>query len=299
MNIHALECFVMLAQTLNFTKAAENCYISQPAFSKQIATLEKQLGIPLFLRSNKTVTLTAAGKSCLEYAQNIVHQHELLLACAQEAANPKQKELRVGCLSITGAHMLLNAQNELHRIGNPINITLTKQTQNQQVDAILSDNSQTDAVFVIDFGLKKYPQLDSKTIFFDHTCVILPKNHPLSRKSEISILDLVSESFIQNGHDTAKHYINTLTEITKQYGFLPNISVFEGSLDAVVMRIALGEGICFTVLSGTHAIHSDMICIRRIKEDISIPVLLVWNKKRYHPSIPAVADALISLYGNQ
>ena len=69
MNIKQLEYFVDLSQTLNFTKTAQNFYISQTAITKQIQCLEKDLGIPLFIRSKKSVELTNEGNLYLPYAR--------------------------------------------------------------------------------------------------------------------------------------------------------------------------------------------------------------------------------------
>ena len=72
MNIKQLEYFVDLSQTLNFTKTAQNFYISQTAITKQIQCLEKDLGIPLFIRSKKSVELTNEGNLYLPYARKIL-----------------------------------------------------------------------------------------------------------------------------------------------------------------------------------------------------------------------------------
>ena len=72
MNIKQLEYFVDLSQTLNFTKTAQNFYISQTAITKQIQCLEKDLEIPLFIRSKKSVELTNEGNLYLPYARKIL-----------------------------------------------------------------------------------------------------------------------------------------------------------------------------------------------------------------------------------
>lgn len=63
MNIQKLKYFISVAKHLNFTKAAEECYITQAAMSRQIATLEKELGFPLFIRKSHTIELTKAGSA--------------------------------------------------------------------------------------------------------------------------------------------------------------------------------------------------------------------------------------------
>ena len=62
MNFFQLECFITLATLLNFTKAANAMFISQPTFSRHILSLEKELGVKLFHRDKRTVKLTKAGE---------------------------------------------------------------------------------------------------------------------------------------------------------------------------------------------------------------------------------------------
>ncbi len=76
MNIKQLEYFVDLSQTLNFTKTAQNFYISQTAITKQIQCLEDDLGIPLFhTYSKKCVYLTSEGRSYLPYAKENLRRY--------------------------------------------------------------------------------------------------------------------------------------------------------------------------------------------------------------------------------
>ena len=72
MNTFQLECFLAVAEYLNFTKAAEQMQLTQPAISNQIKNLEAELGVKLFLRTSREVKLTKAGTQLLEEAKNIL-----------------------------------------------------------------------------------------------------------------------------------------------------------------------------------------------------------------------------------
>ncbi len=90
MNIKQLEYFVDLSQTLNFTKTAQNFYISQTAITKQIQCLEKDLGISLFKRSKKSVELTNEGIIYLPYAKKILDDVALSYQIVDEYQKGKQ-----------------------------------------------------------------------------------------------------------------------------------------------------------------------------------------------------------------
>ena len=93
MNIKQLEYFVDLSETLNFTKTAQNFYISQTAITKQIQCLEDDLGIPLFHRTKKCVSLTSEGRSYLPYAKKILEDIELLFRMNSKGLTEEEKEL--------------------------------------------------------------------------------------------------------------------------------------------------------------------------------------------------------------
>ena len=90
MNLNQLEYFISVAETLNFTKAAAKCFISQTAMTQQIRSLEKTVGVPLFIRDKHHVELTAAGRVYLNEARIILHRSNEALRMAKLASEGLQ-----------------------------------------------------------------------------------------------------------------------------------------------------------------------------------------------------------------
>src|SRR6202795_3084666 len=99
MKFRHLEYFVAAAEELNFTHAADRLHVSQPPFSKQIHDLEGELGIDLFARQRKGVTLTPAGKSLLIDTRRILEDCEASILKAQRISRGEIGELAVGYMS--------------------------------------------------------------------------------------------------------------------------------------------------------------------------------------------------------
>ena len=95
MNIKQLEYFIDLTKTLNFTKTAQNFYISQTAITKQIQCLENDLGIPLFHRTKKSVSLTHEGEFFLTYAQRILDDVSMTYQSIEQYKEGLHGELRL------------------------------------------------------------------------------------------------------------------------------------------------------------------------------------------------------------
>ena len=96
MNTTQLECFLAVAETLNFSKAASMVNFSQPAVSHQISSLEAELGVRLFLRTNKSVQLTKEGLSFIGDAETIFRTAMNSIHRLSTNASEKKQTLAVG-----------------------------------------------------------------------------------------------------------------------------------------------------------------------------------------------------------
>ena len=112
-SIQALKAFRAAAEMGNFTRAAERVYLSQPAFSRLISALEKDLGVTLFRRSTRQVELTEEGKACLVRVEQILSAYDLMLSELERMRNGQ--ELRVGFNPVSGPPEFLIAA--LRRMG--------------------------------------------------------------------------------------------------------------------------------------------------------------------------------------
>ena len=99
MNLNKLQYFLSVAECLNFTEAARRHYISQTAMSQQILALEQELGVTLFHRSRRQVTLTPAGTALVAEAQKLLAQYDSLL----ETLSPFGRRSSGYCASTTPA----------------------------------------------------------------------------------------------------------------------------------------------------------------------------------------------------
>lgn len=96
MNIQRLKYFIKLAETLNFTKAASECYIVQTAMSRQISALEEELGVTLFKRDTRSVELTSVGKEFYWHALKIIADYEHAIERVNLIATNQSSSLRIG-----------------------------------------------------------------------------------------------------------------------------------------------------------------------------------------------------------
>lgn len=115
MNTTQLECFMEVANFLNFSRAAEHLRITQPAVSHQINTLEDELGVKLFHRTSKSVRLTQEGYVFLHYAGEILKISDLSKARMKESQMEAPSRLVIGCRNVNQLKLILPALRQLRQ----------------------------------------------------------------------------------------------------------------------------------------------------------------------------------------
>jgi len=115
MELRHLRYFAAVAETLNFGRAAARLSISQPPLSRQIQSLEHELGTPLFTRTTRGVRLTAAGRALIPEARRLLREAAALVEGARHLAEGGVGSLRIGFISTASYNVLPRVLPEFHR----------------------------------------------------------------------------------------------------------------------------------------------------------------------------------------
>lgn len=269
MEIRVLQYFLEVAERENITKAAEALHITQPALSRQLAELEKELDTQLFLRGKRKTTLTEEGKLLQKRAQEITSLVHKTKEEMGHRVDTISGQVRIGCAETEGMRFLLRIQKEIL-------------TQYLHITCQLYDGHNADVLEKLDKGLLDFGVLSAlshlrrydyiRLPHQDTWGVLLPKNAPLAKEKTISPKDLwhvpliLSQQAIDNG-DIA-HYlqkdINDLY-ITGTYNLLFNASLMveEGIGYALAYDHIIATGpdspLIFRPLSPKHTVSTYFI----------------------------------------
>ena len=243
--LQQLRILKAVATEKNFTKAAESLYLSQPSLSKQIKTLEKNLGIILINRENNNISLTESGKIFLQYSERILALCEESCRVLIDLKNGERGNLTVGASQTIGTYLMprvlaLFAQNYPQ-------INLKVQVNSTRIIAKGITNRDIDIAIVggeIPEELRK--SLCVEHFVEDEFSLIIPKSHPFATKKTISKEDLYHLNFITlNTNSTTRKFIDNIlaqNEIqTKQLKIIMQLNSIEGIKTAV----SLGLGAAF------------------------------------------------------
>jgi DNA-binding transcriptional LysR family regulator len=238
MELRHLKYFLAVAEELNFTKASEKLFISQPPLSRQIIELEEELQARLFNRNNKKVELTEAGKYFEKEVKELFLNLERISVKTKKIAENVSGEFRIAYISSIYSSVISELIKHLKMQFPYVNFKLFEVSTSKQILALEQQK--------IDLGIirspVKSPKIKSQLWFKDGFSVIYNKSLT-SIDSENDIPKLKDETFVFFNKDYAPHYHEVLLELCAFYGFSPQVVHESNNINSIVQLIKNGLGI--------------------------------------------------------
>jgi LysR family hydrogen peroxide-inducible transcriptional activator len=198
MNIRDLKYLIAIADHNHFGKAAESCFVSQPALSMQIKKLEKILGVQLIERTNKSLYFTDIGKRVTQHARDIIYHTETIRHIAHQAKDPYHGELKLGIIPTIGPYLLPYIIPILTKKLPHLKIFLYEEKTEKLISELKKGN--LDAAI---FGLPLIENdFHSMPLFEEELTLAVPTHHALSKLTSISQTQLANKTLLllQDGH---------------------------------------------------------------------------------------------------
>ena len=190
-SIRQMQIFQTVAQTQNYTRAAELLHMTQPAISMQIKQLEDNTGLGLFERQGKRIVLTAAGLAMQSYTQELLAQYHAMLKTLTELKNEHQGYIRVSVATTAMyfvTHMLASF-SKLHK-----DITVSLDITNRQT--VIEQLQHYEADLVVMGEPPANLAIQSQQLMANPLVIIAPPTHPLAQEKNISLQRIAKEQFI-------------------------------------------------------------------------------------------------------
>lgn len=257
MNIRDLKYLIALADHCHFGKAAEVCFVSQPALSMQIKKLEDTLGVQLIERANKCVFLTEIGEVITQHARDIIYRVEVLQDAAKQAKNPYDGEIRLGVIPTLAPYLLPHIIPGLIKLFPNLKIYLHEE-QTHHLITKLKQGKLDAALFalpVIDEDFTALP------LFEEELLLATPLTHSFSKRKSINFADLANKTLLllEDGHclrDQALslcHTINAYADTSFQATSLETLRHMVLSNAGITLMPKLAcrpnDGICYLPFS--------------------------------------------------
>jgi LysR family hydrogen peroxide-inducible transcriptional activator len=236
MEIHQLRYFVAIAETGNFTRAAERCHVSQPSLSQQIINLESELGHKLFHRLGRKVVLTETGELFIARARRILGEIET--ATREIKDTPAiERRITVGAIPTVMPYLMTIIIEQARKKHPNLTIHACEDFRTPLVKSILEGD--------LDMALVSTPVTDARVavepLFTEQLLLAVPKAHPLATQPIVLGEDLRNETFVLLGHSSA------LAAQTRRFcgahNFDPQIGYRCSQIATVKSFVSMGLGI--------------------------------------------------------
>ncbi len=287
MDIKHLKAFLLLAKSLNFTKSAEQMYLSQSAFSRQIVRLEEELGCQLFIRTKRSVELTNFGNTFLGHAEKIVSEYD---KCIYDfnSSTTDEFHLRLGILNDLIDDIFPKIINSFI-IRNPkTHITYSDNCMSGLIYNLLRD--EIDCAYTLTYNSEKISGISSCKLLSQPLYVAMCSNHPLATSTSLRIKDLSECTFIMVMPDIYNLGMIHVNQLCESAGFIPKVAAVISNIHSLLMLVNSNIGIAITARTAKFSAPEGVRLIpiepdETTKHELESPISILWKTSNTNPSI--------------
>ena len=273
-DLRRLRYFVAVAETLHFGRAAARLAMSQPPLSRQIRTLEGELGAPLFRRNKRRVELTDAGAWLLDEARRMLSQAASLPARTRQAASGESGRLALGFISTVDYSILPGLLGAYRKAHPGVTLELRELTGDIQVREL--HDGRIDAGMLV--SPLNDPSLDTLPLLREPLLAALPASDPLARKrAPLPVAALAGRPFVIFPRAVAPALYDAIIEFCRRGGFSPRIAQEAIQMQTIVSLVSAGLGVAL-VPSSLRKLRRQGVVYRDLDRDSPrLTVLLAWR----------------------
>ena len=270
-----LRYFIAVAEELHFGHAAARLNISQPPLSQQIQILEQQIGARLFARTNRSVSLTEAGRQFLADSRQILTQVDDAAARAARLHQGETGELRIGFTSSAPFVKAVSDTLSTFRRRYPDVHIQTRETNTREQIVPLNEGA-------LDLGLMRNTQLPETLIWErvlrEPLLAMVPRDHPLASQPRVSLRELAREPFVFFDPHVGTGLYDDILGLLRRYDLTPTIAQEVGEAMTIIGLVAAGLGVSILPASFRRVQLSEMCWLPIEEQDAVSEMWLVWSK---------------------
>jgi len=274
--LRQLEYFVAVSNELHFTKAAEKLNISQPSLSQQIRALEHEIGMPLFDRIGKKISLTEAGRILLSHSKKVFHEVEQAYAAIQDLNGLQQGKLTIGALLTTVNYLLPPAILNFNELYPNIELSVLGLRTGEIREKLLQNE--------LDIGITFLPVQDKEIIsiplYQNELTLVVPTNHELTQHTTVTMGVLQKYPIIL----LPKNFFLTqlIRSHCQNFNFTPKPILEISTMESLIHMVSKGMGITVLPKPYIDFLQSNSIQAIKIKNPTAtIEIGIIYRKDKY------------------
>ena len=282
MTFKQLEYFAAVARTLSFTEAASEVFVSQPALSRGIVSLENELGVSLLNRNHHTVTLTPAGTLLASELPELRKELDRVITLVRQTENGLMGRLNIGVLEEQQLDEVMQVTFNYFAQSLPlVEFTPVRMDGRELMDEL--SRNRLDIIFSMDFGLSDNPDLEILQLDSVPFCMLVPPDHRMAGKNSCSLSDFQQDTIIIDEGQRLTGEAAFLQGCFHQAGISPNIKMASN----IHTRLLWSEsGFGVSVFNASNrACSSTSVRAVPLNDVPNARLVLAWKKDSQNPSL--------------
>lgn len=248
MELRHLRYFIAVAEELHFGRAAKRLHLAQPPLSQQIRDLEKELGIPLFLRTSRHVELTAHGRLFLPEARTIIAQVKRAKEKMEASQRGEFGALSIGFVTSAIYSVLTPALREFHERFPEVELSCHEMPTQKQIEALTKGE--------INIGFLRAPvcdeNIDTQLLLKEPLVLALPEHHPAADREGLVLEQFAAEKFIFFPRRQGPAAYDQIIATCQQAGFSPILAQEGNEMQSILGLVSAGLGVSLVPASLRH-----------------------------------------------
>jgi LysR family transcriptional activator of glutamate synthase operon len=286
MDLQQIRYFLALADELHYWNTAAKMNITQSALSRQIQSLEKELGLLLFERNKRNVKLTAAGKFLKDKWKVELNGIEYIHHFAKQIHLGENGTIKIAHPDSISASIMPDILVKISTAYPKLKIELVQVLYENQQDFLR--NYKIDLAITRDINSKA--GIKSKKIYTDHLALVVPENHPYQVYEDLTKETLAMQKFILPTIDEGSSYGHIIQQLFSLFDFLPDVYLYSEFGSTIIALVRKGLGIA--VLPDSYS-HHESPGLRFIKLPIQTDIYLNWRADDHNPVLSNVLKLIM------
>ncbi|HVB74211.1 MAG TPA: LysR substrate-binding domain-containing protein [Ktedonobacteraceae bacterium] len=281
-DLRRLYYFMIVAQELHFTRAAERLHIAQPPLSYQIQQLERELGVQLFERTRHSVQLTEAGHVLLGEARRIFGQMEQTVRMVQRVGHGEVGLLTLGFVPSASNNILPLSLREFHQRFPNVQLFLKELNPDQLVHGLHERH--------IDVGFLFLPlddkELTTRPVLSEPLLAVLPVTHPLATQPVVSLQSFADDPFIiPPRYALVPGLRSHILEACRRAGFIPKVAQEAWLMQTIIGLVAADMGVAL-VPASVQNLHRTGIVYKPLQDSLAqVQMGVIWRHDETLPTL--------------
>ena len=284
--------FVAVAEERHYVRAARRLQITQPALSRQIQQLEREIGTALFTRVGRTARLTVAGQVFLDHARRLLDMAEAAATAARRASEGITGRLAVGFVSPATYSVLPATFRTFRQRAPDVALELRQLSSGAQAEALRARE--------IDVGLL-HPPVEGAPLFGLRVIVdqpfvaAIPARHPHARGRTIHLRELASEPFVIFPRRTGPGLYDKIVTLCHASGFSPRVVQEAEQMQTIVSLVAAEVGVALVPASIARSLREGVAYLELEDTSVRATLAACWRLDSENPVVGTFLDLLPSV----